>query len=161
MYVRNFQAGICLELIKEFDKELTGQDYSVLPLVRLCETNASVSSGLEVSAEEKLISCTSLAENMLKRAADKVTGEVMTRPGLGVDTVDSSGNMALSRPANPHREALGQATKSGVKRKKNETDEDTDRRSSYLCPVLSLYLILYYYSYSFNLFIIILLLFLL
>jgi hypothetical protein len=81
--------------------------------------------GLEISTAEVMSSTTSLAENMLKRKADKVTGEVMSRPGLGVTTVDSSGNLALCRPVNKHREALGEVTKGGTKRKTNGNSSGT------------------------------------
>jgi hypothetical protein len=71
---------------------------------------------LQTSTLGVISSTTSLTENLLKRKADKVRGEVMSRPGLGVTTVDSSGNLALSRPVNKHREALGEVTKGGIKR---------------------------------------------
>jgi hypothetical protein len=108
--------GICLDLIKEFDKVLKGQPYSVLPLRRLYESDPTIASAIEASRVKKLAACTSLVNNMLKRKADEVTGEVITRPALGTATTDNEGNIALSRPQSKHREALGQVTQ-GVKRK--------------------------------------------
>ena len=127
---RNFPAGICLSLIEEFDKVLNGETYSVLPLNRLCESNPTIAQGLETSKVSRLSSMTALAKNMLKRTADMPTAtqEVITRGGLGTGTLDSSGNLALCRPVNEHREALGKVINKGVKRKANEDQEAADRR---------------------------------
>lgn len=128
--LRNCAAGICLALIKEFDKALYGEKYSVLPIVRICESNPTVAHGLDESRVSKLSSLTSLAENMLKRTADMPTAsqEVITRVGLGPGTVDGSGNQVLCRPTNKHREALDKASK-GSKRKAPDDQVLADKRA--------------------------------
>jgi hypothetical protein len=56
-----YKEGICLSLIKEFDKVLNGEAYSVLPLVRLSESNADVATSLKHNSNSTLSSLTSLA----------------------------------------------------------------------------------------------------
>ena len=112
-----YPEGICLCLIEEFSKVLDGTAYSILPLHRLSESCALVGQSLSDNSNAALSSMTSLAENMLKRPADKptTTQEVVSRVGLGNDTVDDAGNYPLCRPINQSRAALNNATRRGVK----------------------------------------------
>jgi hypothetical protein len=105
-------------LIKEFDKVLNGQPYSVLPINRLCESNPGIAQGLHDSRVSQLTSLEGLANHMLKRPADKpkTNQEVITRTALSVGTVDDDGQQVLCRPTNMHRDALNQVSK-GTKRK--------------------------------------------
>lgn len=115
---RMFPEGICLNLIEEFDKVLDGKPYSVLPLVRLCETNDQVSQNLNDNSSARHSAITNLAERMLRRGADKAMPDqqVISRPGLDADTVNDEGEHILCRPANESRAALSKATSNkGVK----------------------------------------------
>jgi hypothetical protein len=112
-----YPEGICLSLIKEFDKELNGLPYSILPLNRKSESNTQVNDGLRKNSSAVLASMTMLSKNMLRAKANipTETQEVITRPGLRVDTVDNAGNHTLCRPINQSRAALNKATNKGVK----------------------------------------------
>ena len=113
-----FPEGICLNLIEEFDKVLDGKPYSILPLVRLCETDDQVSQSLSDNSSARHSAITNLAERMLRRGADKPKPDqqVISRPGLDVDTVNDEGEHILCRPANESRAALSEATSNkGVK----------------------------------------------
>jgi hypothetical protein len=109
--------GICLSLIEEFDQALSGQPYSILPLQRLSESDANVAGSLIAHSQYTLGSATALATNMLTKGSNvpTTTQEVISRTGLGVDTVDDAGNHPLCRPINKAREALNTTTNIGVK----------------------------------------------
>ena len=112
-----FPEGICLSLIEEFDKILgEGKAYSYLPLARLSESNSLVAQSLVDNSETTLSDMTSLANNMLTRAANKPGDiqEVIPRPALHADSVDEAGNLVLCRPSKPSQVAISKATK-GVK----------------------------------------------
>lgn len=113
-----FPEGICLALIEEFDKVLDGKPYSVLPLVRLCESDDQVATSLVDNSTATHSAMTDLAERMLRRGADTVREglEVITRPGVSNDTVNSEGELVLCRPTNASRTQLNKATENkGVK----------------------------------------------
>lgn len=115
---RMFKEGICLALIEEYDKILDDKPYSVLPLVRLCEEDGQVAQSLLNNCTDTHLAITSLAERMLRRVADKPKEgqQVMSRPGLNVDTVDDEGRLILCRPINEAKAALNNATNNkGVK----------------------------------------------
>lgn len=100
-----FPEGICLALIEEFDKVLDGKPYSVLPLVRLCESDDEVANNLVDNSTATHSAMTDLAERMLQRGADTVREgqEVITRPGVRKYTVNSEGELVLCRPTNASR----------------------------------------------------------
>ena len=113
-----FPEGICLALIEEFDKVLDGKPYSVLPLVRLCESDDEVANNLVDNSTATHSAMTDLAERMLRRGADTVREgqEVITRPGVSNDTVNNEGELVLCRPTNASRAQLNNATENkGVK----------------------------------------------
>lgn len=113
-----FPEGICLALIEEFDKVLDGKPYSVLPLVRLCESDVQVAQNLVNNSIASHDAMTVLAERMLRRGADTAREgqEVITRPGLRLNTVNSEGELVLCRPTNASRRQLTNATENkGVK----------------------------------------------
>ena len=112
-----FPEGICLSLIEEFDKALDeGKPYSYLPLARLSESNPLVAQSLVDNSETTLSDMTSLANNMLTRAANKPGHwqEVIPRRALDAGTVDEAGQLVLCRPSQPSQVAISKATK-GVK----------------------------------------------
>jgi len=112
-------------LIKEFDRVLSGRTYSILPIVRLCESNPAVAEGIAANRVTHLSSMVGLAEHMLQRTADVPKGneEVITRVGLAVGTIDGSGQPVLCRPTNPHRAQLSEVSR-GTKRKLGVEDLD-------------------------------------
>lgn len=113
-----FAEGICLALIEEFDKALDGKSFSVLPLVRLCEVDDHIGQNLIENSSATHTALTALAERMLRRGADMARegDEVITRPGVDVETVNSEGERVLCRPNNESRTQLTNAMNNkGVK----------------------------------------------
>ena len=106
LFRRMYPEGICLSLIKDFDTELKGEPYSILPLCRLAESNDLIAQSLSVNSDAKKSAVIALAGNMLTRASHvpKETEESITRVGL------PAGDPALVRAVNASRVALQTAT---------------------------------------------------
>lgn len=127
-YHRATARGICLTLLKDFDKDLK-YSYSILPLVRPTESNHAAAKKLLEDGKQRLSAFRTFTESTMQRNASRVAEgqEAITRPGLGISTVNSNGEKTLFRPdAGPRSELENCIDKLGSSKRKLAAGKEVD-----------------------------------